>query len=757
MDAPIVVGVRHHSPACARLVAHVIEEVRPRFVLIEGPADMNDRLGELRLPHRLPVAIYTYRLEDDGRRARGTWCPMCDYSPEWIALQRGHAAAADVRFIDLPAWDDAFAETENRYSDAHLSVSARLADIAESLGFDSTDTLWDHLFEQPKPAPELAHELAEYFTALRADEPARDRDDRREAYMARWMAWAMAEAHGAPVVVVCGGFHKPALERLWREAPPTLPGVELPADRVGSYLVPFSFHRLDSFTGYASGMPSPAFYQQVWERGADAIDTMMLHAVQRLRSKGQAVSTADAIAASQLTRGLALLRGHSTATRADVLDGLLGALVKDALTTPAPWSIRGTLPRGTDPMLVEIIAAFSGEARGELAPGTPRPPLLHDIEAELRRVGLAWAEKARTVRIDPFDPAATGQRRVLYRLAILAIPGVARTAAADLRRGATRVAEEWQLEHLLETEPAVIECAVYGATLEQAAAARVLELLEAAEGIAPLVAVLERAVFAGYDAMAHELSGRAHAAVERETVFAELGTALEKLLAIQRAVPDPTAATQLGTLVAQVAERALWLLEAITGPRAAFARADVRAVAALRDALREPATLPAGVRTAGFELLERRTLATDAPPAIRGAALGALWSVNAAGDEATATRTTRAIETPALGDFLSGLFFLAREEFLASSLLGVVDARLRLLDPLEFLAALPALRHAFAFFPPRERLAIAKQLLRARGIAGDAVALLGEPASPDLALRGARLEQAVLELADHYRLLDGDR
>ena len=756
MDAPIVIGVRHHSPACARLVAHVIDEVRPRFVLIEGPADMNDRLGELLLPHRLPVAIYTYRLEEDGRRARGTWCPMCDYSPEWIALTRGRAAGADVRFIDLPAWDDAFAETENRYSDAHLQVSARLADIAEALGFDSTDTLWDHLFEQARPPDDLARELAEYFAALRADEPARDRDDRREAYMARWIAWAMAEAAGAPVVVVCGGFHKPALERLWRDATATRPDVDLPADRVGSYLVPFSFRRLDSFTGYASGMPSPAFYQQVWERGGEAIDTMLLHAVQRLRGKGQAVSTADAIAASQLTRGLALLRGHETATRADVLDGLLGALIKEALAMPAPWSTRGVLPRGTDPMLVEIIAAFSGEARGELAPGTPRPPLLHDIEAELRRVGLAWSEKARTLHIDPFDAGLADRRRVLYRLAILGIPGVARTAAADLRRGATRVAEEWHLEHLLETEAAIIERAVYGATLEQAAAACVLEMLEGAEGIAPLVALLERAVFAGYDTMAHELADRARAAVERETVFAELGSALEKLLAIQRAVPDPVAAAQLGTLVTQVAERALWLLEALAGPRAAFSQGDVRAVAAVRDALRDPATLPGGVRTSAFELLERRTLAADAPPAIRGAALGALWSVAATGDESAATRTTRAIPTPVLGDFLSGLFFLAREEFMASSLLGVVDARLRELDPLEFLGALPALRHAFSFFPPRERLAIAKQLLRARGIAGDAFALLGEAVSGDTVTRGARLEQAVLELAGQYQLLEGE-
>jgi hypothetical protein len=73
------VGVRHHSPACARLVADTIETVRPSFVLIEGPADMNDRLDELLLPHRLPVAIYTsYR---DSEHTQGSWSPFCEYSP----------------------------------------------------------------------------------------------------------------------------------------------------------------------------------------------------------------------------------------------------------------------------------------------------------------------------------------------------------------------------------------------------------------------------------------------------------------------------------------------------------------------------------------------------------------------------------------------------------------------------------------------------------------------------------------------------
>src|SRR5690349_4618083 len=112
-----ILGVRHHSPACARLVAQRITERRPRFVLIEGPSDMNGRLAELTLAHALPIAVYSYRLQQSGKRARGSWAPFCAYSPEWVALHEGLAVGADTRFMDLPAWDDAFEERENRYSD----------------------------------------------------------------------------------------------------------------------------------------------------------------------------------------------------------------------------------------------------------------------------------------------------------------------------------------------------------------------------------------------------------------------------------------------------------------------------------------------------------------------------------------------------------------------------------------------------------------------------------------------------------------
>ncbi|MBC7978128.1 MAG: hypothetical protein H7138_24355, partial [Myxococcales bacterium] len=315
-----IIGVRHHSPACARVVRHAIETLRPRFVLVEGPVSMNGRLDELGLGHRPPVALFSFAIREDGRSA--SFYPFADYSPEWVALTCARELGATARFIDLPAHHSAFGEEENHYSDAELQRSRRFAELIEKLGFENGDAMWDHLFEQPADPAELAVRLRAYFEALRADEAATPGDMQRERFMAQSIAAAQAEQPGAPIVVVCGGYHAAELARLI----PTMPGVApdpaafvepddpapSPIVREGIYLVPFSFRRLDAFRGYVSGMPSPAFYQAVWDDGpAAGAQRMFERAITTLRSRKRRISPADAIAASTMIEGLRRLRGHA--------------------------------------------------------------------------------------------------------------------------------------------------------------------------------------------------------------------------------------------------------------------------------------------------------------------------------------------------------------------------------------------------------------------------------------------------------------
>src|SRR6185503_7270089 len=206
--------VRHHSPACARLVGALIRELRPAAVLIEGPSDFNSRIGELLLDHRLPLAIYSYFATADGQRY-GAFYPFFDFSPEWSALLAARDVDATCEFIDLP-WAEVapLDHTANRYADGRLGRSSYTAELARRLGVDDWSALWDTLFEidadlEVSAFLQRCHSFC--FHARLADGGATAADRSREAHMLERIRAGVADAADRTVLVVTGGFHSSAL------------------------------------------------------------------------------------------------------------------------------------------------------------------------------------------------------------------------------------------------------------------------------------------------------------------------------------------------------------------------------------------------------------------------------------------------------------------------------------------------------------------------------------------------------------------
>lgn len=864
----VFLGVRHHSPACARLVGRAIETLRPAYVLVEGPADMNDRLDELLLGHRLPVAVFShYR---DETRVATSWAPLCDYSPEWIALRDGRAAGADVRFIDLPAWHPAFAERTdrqtNRYADAEARYTEATRRLCAHFAVDSVDALWDGLFEVAEPGdgagphdPDgLGARLDAYFALVRGDAEADPGDRAREDYMASWVRAAVAHADGRPVLVVTGGFHQPALRALsypggghgeagtagtagtagsagWPEVPAPPEGA-----LGGSFLVPYSFRQLDAFSGYQSGMPSPGYYQQLWEGGPGAAARGLLRSVaERLRARRIPVSTADLIAARGLAQGLALMRGHPCETRVDVLDGLAGALISDDLEQPLPWTGRGTLGAGSHPVVVEMVAACAGETEGRLHPDTPLPPLVHDVAQQLARLGLVAPDRA--VTLDLTDPDGLARSRVLHRLRVLGVPGFTRVSGPS--DGADPVfTERWEPGPASGREAALTEAGAYGARLDEAASVMLGERARAAGTAAgPLAGLLFDAVLCGVGPLCDELLDALAKQVGQVPELGPLGQVLTAALGLWRhdRVFGVARGRLLGGVVAGAADRVFRLAEGLHGgPGVDFAR--LRAMAAARDALLYAPELLPVTREAAAEAASRIGRDRRAPADLRGAAFGMRWALGVPDDPAAAVQALAADAADTLGDWLAGLFALAREEVAAggpadvsrgtgtggmdaggpgtggpgtggpgtggpgtggpdsndahgdarisgtdssdahsgdaksssanpggtnaggakaggakaggASLIDVLDGIVAALSEDDFLTGLPALRQAFAFFPPRERERIAERLLQRRGKHGSARSLLRTTADPLQLARARALEENVARLLDRHGL-----
>ena len=732
-----ILGVRHHSPACARLVHHVITTVRPATVLVEGPLDFNPRLPELLLPHTLPVALFTWAPD-----RRSSWLPLSDSSPELVALRAAQEVGAEARLCDLPAWHPAFEGRSRLDEDGGDALSRAWVDtLRERWQLDDEDALWDHLFELPLTYDALRARLEAWFLRLRDGRPAGPRDAPRELAMAQALAWA---APRGDVVLVCGGWHAPALEG-WRDLPPVFPTVQTPPD-AGAWIVPFSDQRLDSFAGYAAGMPMSGWQARAWAEGPDAVgEAALAHVVGWLRERGHPVSTADQIALHTTADALRRLRGHAALARVDVLDAITSVLVRDALPAPAPWTRRGPLPADTHPVLVEVARALAGERLGRLAPETPRPPLLHDVARLLDAHGLAPGALPRTLALRGEDPRAV----VLHRLRVLGAPGF------ELRRRPTPVEpdERWQLSQHPDLDARLIEASGWGGTLEEAAQALLVDRLQRAQGdMAAVAAALDDAVRAQ---LSVQLAlGALAATVAQERSLAALGAGLRAVHDLQREFAQRRGSRRgegvreaVDAALRAAFDRGLWLVEGRTGPAAPADAGEIAAVRALRDVARAAPSPHADA------VMGRVAWAPEAPPALRGAALGWAWSLgrDVAGDAAA---LATALPPTRLGDWLAGLLALARGAAAASGpLVAAVDRVTATLPPDELLIALPSLRLAFSWLSPEERyaVALAAAALHGRG-EGAAVALLRPGADPLTVARGAALDAAVEAVAQRWGL-----
>lgn len=708
-----VVGVRHHSPACARVVKQVLTRVNPAVVLIEGGSDFNDRLHHLTLGHSPPIAVFTHYISENGPVS--CFAPFCSFSPEWVALHWAFEHQKQVRFADLPAWSKSFDGVENRYRDEDDRYERAIEALCARTGTSDMDSLWEHLFEGSNSA-EIENALEAYFEEIRGDTPANERDAPREKFMRAYASWAL---QFGDVVFICGGYHAPALKDVSAGGPePDVP----PAPFGGqSHLIPWTYTRMDSFAGYQAGMPSPMWWEFEWTMGTDVAEAMVERTLAALRRREPPPTVADHIALRTSIGGLAALRGHTTPQRVDVLDGLLSALVREPLSAPPPWSRRGIITEDLHPTIATILRTFTGERTGRLSIATPKPPLLHDIHEILARVELIPKTEPRTVILDWRIEGDRERLRILHRLRILQIPGFTRTDGPAWGTE-ERMAEAFRIVWRPDIDPTIIESSRWGSTLEGAVTYCLSRRMMETDSLAERVETFGDAAFAGLTKLAGDVADNVANAVAATPSLGTLGPAMGKLFGLWNHGEwlEVVGAPLLTPILRRSAERALTLFAVIRGVE--MLPADLKALQILAEVLRHSPAL--GLQPEDAEsALRRRISDIEAPAMLRGAALGALWYLHAESIsvDSAVKYALHASSEGRTGDFLAGLFALARGPALRDDkLIGAIDSVLSNLGDDVFLIQLPALRLAFSYFPPAERARIGALLAERWGKRPDA-------------------------------------
>ncbi|WP_425558717.1 DUF5682 family protein, partial [Kitasatospora albolonga] len=211
-DGPLLIGVRHHSPALAAVLPELLAAAAPQVLCVELPADFDRWLPHLADPGTVaPVA-----LAGAGADGRLGFYPFADFSPELAAIRWAHHNGVEVRCCDLPLGDASWSASGPSEAEAERPGPSWADGLVAGNTGRAGDDLWDRTVEvrAPGSTPEAVRRAAlAVGWALRQDSAERGGvpavDLAREAHMRRVVA-AAAEG-GRRVAVLVGSFHAAAL------------------------------------------------------------------------------------------------------------------------------------------------------------------------------------------------------------------------------------------------------------------------------------------------------------------------------------------------------------------------------------------------------------------------------------------------------------------------------------------------------------------------------------------------------------------
>lgn len=764
-----LVPVRHHSPACSAALQALLEEVSPAAVLIEGPREFDALLPVLDDPRtRCPVAVFSRCGEDSP-----SWFfPLCDSSPEQVALRHHAKAGIPAAFIDLspasrPAGEGIAARS--LMDESRLSHGAWMAAAVREAGCRDSDELWDRLFEQRTRTAlgdwrGFFRDVLAWCALGRAswtrEALSEDGSLAREACMAfeilRWRKRVTG-----PIVAVTGGFHVPALlELLQAGTPPESPPP--PRRDLEAWLVRYSFPELDALRGYASGMPSPAFRQAVWEGHLAGEETpsrtvcreFLLRFSRELRQRGEPVGTALLEAALVQAERLADLRRLPAPGRSELRDAARCCFLKDVQE------------EGFGSFDQELSRLLGGTAMGDIPPSTASPALLEDARRQARAARVNLEDTTpKAVRLDlRRKQAHRARERFFQTLSYLQVPAVSWQAGPDLVRGigADLLHSQWQVGWNPLVEARLCELAQGASTVEGAAVRRLLEEFEPDASTrldsGTALRILQRASLLGLLPRIPGWKQRLEALVSRDDSLPSLAQGCRRLSVLRRMAelvefPEPQ---WLEEFLAKVWTRAVQALDALIGASSSREqdadRVDeaVQALLVLREVVLELAGEEGLLDRDLFTERLRAVLASMTVPAqLVGAAVAILALDDPAG-EAVETLMPVRFGTGCLPaeatDFLRGVLRVAPELLLREGgplrlLHGLVGSW----DEEKFLSLLPELRRSFQMLDPSRIEEFAR---RVRGLGGT-----GETLDPFAALQldeasvlhNARLESLLLD------------
>ena len=489
------------------------------------------------------------------KRIYSAYFPFCDYSPEWVALRfkstPSLAKPPHVECIDLP-WSHQVEhrervnseqtwQTQSLQQERYLAHSQYIKALADKLHCRDHDEVWEHLFELDTTLELRAWQTFFYkvliwcaMSRLDYEQDVLESESAlvREQHMVKCIvaryhfhrdeasnSKTNSKAKKPEIVVVTGGFHTLALIELLyqqlieqpnKQAVKTVKNkvnteINFPASAINttpdeSWLIRYSFDRLDALNGYASGMPSPAFYQKCWQQRlafdnspepsnspklsqseenkqseSQARHRLVIDFLsdfsQQLRSEKISLSNFITVkTASEQAIRLAELRGHRLTGRFDLMDACYSSFLK------------GSSDNGTQSFHRLLQQQLGGSQLGQVISTGSTPPLLAQVYDLIKSNRFKLDDTlSKTAKLDVLRDANHRQRScLLHLLAFLDVGFARRLSGPDFLHGGQLhlLFEEWTYAWTPQIEARLIELSEEGSDIYQLANQRLLKQRE---------------------------------------------------------------------------------------------------------------------------------------------------------------------------------------------------------------------------------------------------------------------------------------
>ncbi len=485
---PTYLGIRHLSPNGAWNIIKKLEELKPKLVLIEGPSDFTPLIKEFNNKEvNPPIAILSYTIVEP---IRSILYPFAEYSPEYQGIEWCNNNGVECRFMDLPSdvnlafykkeEEDALQDTES--DDYNKNEYRAMDDIYYRLdkltAFGGHENFWEGAIEHSQE--NYFEAVNEYGSQLRTitleNEEDTPQNKMRESYMKWQIEKAILEGYSPDdIVVIAGAYHIDGLKTTAK----TMTKEEFEAiDKVEKKftLMPYSYFKLSSQSGYGAGNKAPLYYHMLWDGvKSGSLEDVSYHYLSHLateqRKLGNYASSAQIIDAVQLSKALAALGKRVYPTLKDLRDA--------AVTCFAEGNLNHIAKAIT---LTEI-----GTTIGKLPKGVSKTAIQEDFQNYIKRLKLEKyvsiinqeirLDLRENIHVKSESLASIDLERSFFfhRLRVLDIHFVG--LIEDKQENATW-SEKWNLQWTTEVEIELVEASLLGDVLTKALEASMLMKLE---------------------------------------------------------------------------------------------------------------------------------------------------------------------------------------------------------------------------------------------------------------------------------------